>query len=248
MFGDNRYNQDFYHGLAIGSEASAAHVVPVLKGLLKPKSVLDVGSGIGSWLGQWIESGVSDVVGVDGDYVDRSDLRFPLDCFRAHDLTTPLDLGRRFDLVSTVEVAEHIPAMSADVFVETLVRHSDTVLFSAAIPGQTGTGHINEQWPSYWAAKFETHGLGVYDVLRGQLWNESSVEVWYRQNLLIFATKEAADRAGLVEPTDRALDIVHPELWTAIARRPFAVTVKQAILDSRIGPVARAVNARFRRN
>jgi SAM-dependent methyltransferase len=241
-----RYNKYFFHGLTSGSEASAEQVVPFVKEMLSPTSVLDIGCGTGAWLSKWMAAGVLDVIGVDGDYVDRSELLIPADRFVAHDLATPLDLGRRFDLVSTVEVAEHIPARSSATFVDTLVRHGDLVLFSAAIPGQGGTGHINEQWPSYWAELFERHGYGVYDVLRSQLWDRHGIEVWYRQNLMIFATPEAADRRAL-STTDAPLDVVHPELFRSVAAGPFKVRAKQKLLDSPIGPAVRAARAKITR-
>lgn len=54
--------------------------------------------------------------------------------FYAHDLTKPLHLNRRFDLALSLEVAEHLPKKSAEIFVDTLCKLSDTIIFSAAIP------------------------------------------------------------------------------------------------------------------
>jgi 2-polyprenyl-3-methyl-5-hydroxy-6-metoxy-1,4-benzoquinol methylase len=65
-------------------------------------------------------------------------------------LIQPLDLEKEFDLVVSLEVAEHLPASAADQFVNTLVKHGKKILFSAAIPGQGGQDHLNEQWPDYW--------------------------------------------------------------------------------------------------
>ena len=42
--------------------------------------------------------------------------------------------------------------------VATITKHGDAVLFSAAIPGQGGQDHLNEQWPEYWQKKFEVNG------------------------------------------------------------------------------------------
>jgi 2-polyprenyl-3-methyl-5-hydroxy-6-metoxy-1,4-benzoquinol methylase len=63
----------------------------------------------------------------------------------AQSLDSPLDLGRAFDLVISLEVAEHLPESAADAFIDSLVRHGDVILFSAAIPFQGGHRHINEQ-------------------------------------------------------------------------------------------------------
>ena len=48
-------------------------------------------------------------------------------------------------------------------FVEFLTGLAPVVVFSAATPGQTGTGHINEQWPVYWQSAFHEHGMVALD-------------------------------------------------------------------------------------
>lgn len=143
------YDKAFFDSQSDGAQASAAAVVPLVKRLLSPNSVLDVGCGPGTWVARWITEGVTDAIGVDGDYVDRSSLRIPAGQFVAADLEDPLHLGRTFDLVQSLEVAEHLDEVHADAFVASLARHGDTVLFSAALPGQGGAHHVNEQWPSY---------------------------------------------------------------------------------------------------
>ena len=64
------------------------------------------------------------------------------------DLAQPLQIDRRFDLALSLEVAEHLPPECGSEFVQTLTDLSSVILFSAAIPFQGGTDHLNEQWPS----------------------------------------------------------------------------------------------------
>jgi SAM-dependent methyltransferase len=201
------YNSTFFDGVARGTNESAQTVVPLVHKLLEPASVLDVGCATGTWLAEWGKAGVSDLQGIDGDYVDRAGLRIPVDKFAPVDLAKPFSLGRTFDLVQTLEVAEHLDESAADAFVESLVRHGETILFSAAIPGQGGDHHVNEQWPSYWAAKFAKAGFTLHDVIRPQIWNDPRVVNWYRQNILVFA------RGGDLETTSGPVDLVHPEIW-----------------------------------
>jgi SAM-dependent methyltransferase len=218
------YDEHFFaarSGGSAGSAASARVAVPIIQELLHPQSVLDVGCGTGSWASVWIASGIGDVVGVDGDYVDRELLQIGREQFLSHDLTQPLDLGRKFDVVTCLEVAEHLPAESAATLVESLVRHAEAVVFSAAIPGQGGTGHINEQWPSYWVDHFARSRYQPFDLLRGRLWNNRQVDWWYRQNCLLFATEDAAHRFNL-SPVASPLDIVHPDLFEATRAQPIA--------------------------
>jgi SAM-dependent methyltransferase len=201
------YTAAFFDELARGTMESARAVVPLVNELLRPASVLDVGCGTGTWLAEWRRAGVSDLLGIDGDYVDRTVLQMSSDRFEPADLEQPFSLGRKFDLVQTLEVAEHLDEASANTFVESLARHGEAVLFSAAIPGQGGTHHVNEQWPSYWAEKFARAGYTAYDVIRPQIWTDPRIAVWYRQNILLFTRGRAFDGAVT------RLDVVHPELW-----------------------------------
>jgi SAM-dependent methyltransferase len=205
------YSREFFETQFQESLQSAEEVVPLLLRLLPSRSVLDVGCGVGVWAATFVANGVAQVVGVDGDYLDRRRLLIPSDGFYSHDLTQPLDLERRFDLVVCLEVAEHLPANSASMLVESLVRHGDLIVFSAAVPGQGGTNHLNEQWPSYWLDHFARAGYELFDVLRPRFWYNQRVGFWYRQNLLVYATGAAADRVRALPPVDPLLDVVHPE-------------------------------------
>ena len=188
------YNTDFYTYIDDGSRASARTVAPLLLGEMTIASLLDVGAGHGAWAAEWMAAGVADVRAVDGDYVRTNQLVIPVDCFQAHDLTTPLDLGRRYDLVQSLEVAEHLPRAKAATFVETLTRHGDVVLFSAAVPHQGGEHHVNEQPPEYWRQLFAKHGYGAFDWLRPRLADQKQVKAWYRFNSVLYANEAGATR------------------------------------------------------
>jgi hypothetical protein len=142
-------------------------------------------------------------------------LQVPADQFRAVDLADSPALDRRFDLALSLEVAEHLPEAAAERFVGLLVAAAPLVAFSAAIPGQGGTNHLNEQWPRFWAERFAAHGYDVVDCLREQLWEDERVAWWYRQNLLLFGASDALDaREALREHPRRGvppLPLVHPE-------------------------------------
>lgn len=185
-------------GAAPGAFSSADAVVPQLLDMVPASSVLDVGCGAGAWLSAFVKHGVDDVVGVDGAYA-RPHLVFDSSRFVEADLTQPLHLGRRFDLVVSLEVAEHLPPQCAGEFVASLARHGDLVLFSAAIPGQGGPGHVNMQWPSYWTGLFADQGLVAADVVRDEIRNDERVSWWYRQNMLLFGSP-ARLRATGIEP------------------------------------------------
>ena len=208
------YDEAFFEGLEAGSRRSASVVVPLVQKLVRPKSVLDVGCGVGAWVAEWINQGVTDVLGLDGEYVDKSMLQIPLTSFQSTDLRNPFSLGRRFDLVQSLEVAEHLEESCADAFVQSLVDHADTILFSAAIPGQLGKHHVNEQWPSYWAEKFSHFGLKSFDVVRPTIWMDQRVDCWYRQNTILFSKESSFD------VSDTCIDVVHPEYWEELNAHP----------------------------
>jgi SAM-dependent methyltransferase len=151
-------------------------MAPLVLQLLPVRSVVDVGCGDGSWLAVFRELGVDEILGVDGEYIDREILQIPQDCFQAVDLSKPFDLGRVFDLAISLEVAEHLPSESAPVFVESLTRAAPLVLFSAAIPFQGGVHHVNEQWPDKWAGLFRGHDYVPVDFLRKRIWRNDAVE------------------------------------------------------------------------
>jgi hypothetical protein len=144
------------------------------------------------------------------------------------DLTQPLALNRRFDLVVSLEVAEHLPPEAAEVFVQSLTGLGSVILFSAAIPFQGGTHHVNERWPRYWTELFAKRGFRAIDCVRPRLWNNPRVDLCYAQNTYFVVDQSGLERwpqlaaAAKVLP-DPPLDLVHPRLFlqsTAFAKGP----------------------------
>jgi hypothetical protein len=103
-------------------------------------------------------------------------------------------------------VGEHLPASAAGTLVKTLTKHSDTVLFSAACPGQPGQHHVNCQWPAFWQKYFNSNGFECDDSPRWKIWDEPNIEVWYRQNIF---TARKNSNAG---KETRIHAVVHPEM------------------------------------
>ncbi len=65
---------------------SAERILPYIFQLWPVKSILEVGCGHGHWLQVARALGIEDVIGIDGDWTDRSKLMFPAERFRAFDL------------------------------------------------------------------------------------------------------------------------------------------------------------------
>jgi SAM-dependent methyltransferase len=161
---------------------------PIMQ-LVKPQSLLDVGCGLGNFVKAFQNSGVKDVYGIDGVWIKPDQLLISADYFKAVNLEASFDLGRWFDCVICLEVAEHIHHASSLRFVESISRHSDTVVFSAALPGQGGQHHINEQPFGFWLALFQQAGYSVFDVFRPALWQNAEIPWWYRQNMFLLSRK-----------------------------------------------------------
>jgi SAM-dependent methyltransferase len=209
------YTKEFYGLVRNGAERSAEVIAPLVLKMLSVHSVVDVGCGDGSWLAVFRKLGVDDVLGVDGDHVSKEVLRIPIEYFRSSDLRKPLTIDRVFDLALSLEVAEHLPSNCSAQFIESLTRLSRVVLFSAAIPYQGGTEHINEQWPDKWASLFEKHGYLPLDAIRRRVWQDDSVEWWYAQNVMLFVDKtlvesQPALRAEFERSSPNQLRLVHP--------------------------------------
>lgn len=154
----NVYNAGFYKKRR-GKHKVAKKYINVLADLFGPfTSVLDIGGGDGFCAHVLAE------LGAEAHMIELSEAVLPyafkdVECL-IHDLREPLDCGRTFDLVLCVEVAEHLPASSADTLCDIITGHVGRLLvFTAAPPGQVGAGHVNLQPKDYWMTKLGRRGL-----------------------------------------------------------------------------------------
>ena len=209
---------NYHHTNEIHNSKDALEVLPFVFNYIFPKSIVDIGCGNGSWLEAAKILGIKNVKGVDGIKADKNDLLIEEFEFLLHDLTTPLALNKKFDLAISLEVAEHLPESASDTFIANICRHSDVVLFSAAIPNQGGQFHINEQWPEYWHLKFKVHGFFAYDILRQEFWDHKNVLWWYSQNMIIYAKENAFDQN--MAPNKKVNGLVHPGSYNRKINHP----------------------------
>ena len=215
------YNDRFYEDSDLGSITAAKVVLPILFETWRPASLIDVGCGLGSWSAAALKLGVPLCLGVDGAHVNMDSLQISPTMFLAHNLELPLPQNLSAEMAICIEVAEHLSPQRAGGLVSDLCRIAPIVLFSGAVPYQGGTGHINENWPEYWAALFARCGYQPYDIIRDRIWSLASVPWWYRQNLLLFAQPNfARDRLGLAQPSPPAsLARIHPEQFLLAVHR-----------------------------
>ena len=215
---ETTYREDSYRTWRDPSKRSAMAVVPLLLEWVHPKSVVDVGCGLGMWASSFSELGVETVHGMDGHNVPTDELLIPASDFVAVDLSKFVETTRDYDLVVSLEVAEHLPAAAAGTFVQTLTSLGPVILFSAAIPHQRGANHVNEQWPAYWARLFAKRGYRAVDCLRPRIWNDKNVEPYYCQNAILYVREDKlADypvlAAAVLALGELPLALIHPHYY-----------------------------------
>jgi hypothetical protein len=110
----------------------------------------------------------------------------------------PFDLGTRdarkidrpFDLAYCFEVAEHLETALGDELVRFCAVQAPLVVFTAAPPGQGGTGHKNEQPRNYWIERFGANSMRYDEGMSCQLAdgfrNESVQSQWLAKNVMVF--------------------------------------------------------------
>jgi SAM-dependent methyltransferase len=198
------YTNELHEKYKARTITSAQVVLPIVFNKVRPKSVVDIGCGHGIWLSICQQLGATDVLGVDGAYIDPERLLIPRDCFQPMDLNRPERIVRRFDLAMSVEVGEHLRPESTDAFLALLTSLSDQILFSAAIPGQPGDAHINAHWPAFWIEEFGKRGFTALDFIRSRIWHDERIMLCYRQNLLFFVKNELYQSNGVLRDLPRA--------------------------------------------
>jgi SAM-dependent methyltransferase len=251
---ESPYDGAFYDEIDAMSVDSAAAIVPWLVDALSPTSVIDVGCGRGAWLAEFKRRGVADVLGVDGDYLDVTTMHISEDEFVAADLLDPPVLDRTFDVAVSLEVGEHLPAEHAASFVDYLCQAAPVVLFSAAIPGQGGVHHVNEQWPAYWSRLFANMGYKALDVVRPRFWDDDRVAFYFAQNTVIYASEgiaaNLAERLGPVLVGGEPMALAHPKMVAALEEPPRKKRSQpsvKSLLRALPGASRRAIKARVRR-
>jgi SAM-dependent methyltransferase len=206
------FHDDEHHNLVAPSI-----IMPYILSGIKPKSVVDIGCGIGTFLHVCKNNGIDDILGIDGEWTDQNLLSKYIDLseFQIADLESKLQIKRKFDLAICLEVAEHLREDSAKTIVSNLVNLSDIIIFSAAFPGQGGQNHLNEQWPSYWAKIFNDYDFNFFDVLRPIFWENEKIPIWYKQNMFLVVKngKEEILRYFKSKMNEPLINFVHPNCF-----------------------------------
>jgi SAM-dependent methyltransferase len=214
------YDRSYYEMKQDGWWASAEAIVAALLRWFPARSVLDVGCGTGNLLATFGRHGATELLGIDGDHVPRDLMHIDRDQFLPAEEARVAALGRRFDVACSLEYAEHLPEARAREFVGLLCDAAPVVLFSAAVPGQGGLGHVNEQRQSWWAALFAEHGRVAVDCIRPAIQGAPGAEWYYAQNTIVYCPPERVP-PGLAPVTNPLyLDLLDDRVFGPMTRPP----------------------------
>jgi SAM-dependent methyltransferase len=222
----------YNHEKRVTDLSGPSKIVEYLYTNYEPKSVIDIGCGLGAWLQNFQEKGVKHIFGIDGSWINREDLYIDSQYFLEADLRKDFALDNKFDLLLCLEVAEHLEEKYAENLISNLTKMSDMVVFSAAIPGQGGQNHFNEQPPQYWLGVFDKFGFYLYEDFRDKFWNELEIDWWYKQNILVFKRNESPEGSIEIELTYK----IHYELWERELKQKNSIWRK--LMDTNQGKIS----------
>lgn len=125
------------------------------------QSAVDFGCGLGSYIDGIKQGGAKDVKGFEYMYDNAKKYIYPevLPSVEYGDAMSKIDCGK-FDCSMSIEVAEHILPEKTDTFIDNITNSSSRLIFfTAAYPGQGGTGHINERKKEFWVDAISSRGF-----------------------------------------------------------------------------------------
>lgn len=152
------YNIEFHKSIENDELPQANRIAHYVKLFYSPNTFVDFGCSTGIYLKEVQDNCPG---------TDTYGLEFSEDAVKnavcpnviQHDLTQPIKLNRRnMTLGLCLEVLEHIDDEQSKPVLENIVSNCDRLIFSAAHPGQGGTGHINCRPKIDWIKRF--HELG----------------------------------------------------------------------------------------
>lgn len=149
---------------------------------------VDVGAGSGAYAAELRRRGHI-VVAYEYARLGRLIARFQGVHALPFDLAQPIVVEPAgYDLAYSFEVAEHLPPELGDRLVAFLAASAPTVVFTAAPPGQGGSGHVNEQERSYWVERFRNHGMVERQELRDRVAAgfRDARSSWLATNVMVF--------------------------------------------------------------
>ena len=152
------YNVNFHKSIEHDEIPQAHRLGQYIKIFYNPSCFVDFGCSTGIYLKE---------VQTNCPGIDTYGIEFSHDAVQnavcpnvlQHDLTQPILLNKKPETLGLcLEVLEHIDDSHWKPVLENITNNCERLFFSAAVPGQGGTGHINCRPKIDWIKRF--HGLG----------------------------------------------------------------------------------------
>jgi glycosyltransferase involved in cell wall biosynthesis len=180
-----------YDAIAEEEKPFADRLATWIKDEINPSTIIDIGCGPGIYVHSLRDVGIN-ANGIDiDDRILHDPYLFKADILEyAQDDREPTWTS---DLVLCLEVAEHIDPQYSDMIVRSVckaINPGGILIWTAALPGQGGTGHVNCRPKSYWRTKFEGAGLIFDEALMNKCLNylhSGKFMGWFSQNVLVFS-------------------------------------------------------------
>lgn len=193
IFDKSLYNDDFFLWHSKYAHEYSVKTMDWFIYNYMPRSVIDYGCGIGSYLLSAHNNGIEKIKGFDiGGEFARKYTPLEVQPFIEYIDCTQEIVTSKYDCVISFETAEHIEPSGTNTFISNLVNSLDKIgliLFTAAPEGQQGTGHINCRPKEFWINEFESRGL-VHMISSQEsikkAWKELGAPDYIINNLLVF--------------------------------------------------------------
>jgi len=157
----------YYHEHAMASAPAVARTFEEV--FPEARRFVDAGAGWGAYAAELSRRGHI-VVAYENRRLGRVVARLQGVDARPFDLAQPVVVApAECDLAYSFEVAEHLPPKLGDRLVAFLAASAPTIVFTAAPPGQGGSGHVNEQERPYWVERFRNHRMVERQELRDRV-------------------------------------------------------------------------------
>jgi hypothetical protein len=229
------YNDKFYLSVSDRGFEASKTVFQILKTFIDPKIIYDYGCGYGVWATSAADQFPSaKVVGFDlkptiSKNKGKSETLQNLN-YESIDFETNEYSYDKCGLAICLEVVEHVSKDRANLHILRMCQSSEMILFSGAVKGQGGTGHINEQTLGYWVNQFKSQGWIPIDIIRPQIKHNRKIPDYYRNNILLFVPMENYDKILSVIPDPNVREFLKVRTGISTDERKFFTRVLHYIL------------------
>lgn len=187
------YSKDFHKSIENDEYPQAVRLVEYIGQFMKPSKYIDFGCSTGLYLRE-VKRQLYDITSIGFEFSkDAVNMALCKDVIE-FDLTNSLTIKKENNTLGLcLEVLEHIDDSNWKPVLENITKLSDIIIFSAAIPGQGGTGHINCRYKIDWIYRFYTLGwiidLDKTNHMLNHMKNGYHMG-WFSQNAMVLVKAE----------------------------------------------------------